>query len=277
MPDIISGRVRAAFRSLASGIVLRQVDALWQAEGFAHAADYPMVAGERESLWAAYEAGIDWTNPDQAARALRVYEVVLAEHVGWEDSRDKLIRAINRDGWKLDEHGRIVPINGSQNPLATLSGLEGLREPAGIIEALDRAATSLDRDPAGVVGAVKELIEATAKTVLESMGETVAKDEDLPSLIKRTQVALGLSPSSVRDDVDSAESVKKVLGGLSGIAIGLTELRNTDGSGHGRSRGTRLSPRHARLAVNGARAWCEIVLDTYGDPDAPWRKVTTTK
>jgi hypothetical protein len=276
MPDLISGRIRAVFRALAPGIVMRQVHALWQAEGFTHAADYPMVAGERESLWAAYEAGVEWTNPDQAARALRVYEVVLAEHLGWNGSRDGLIRALNRDGWKVDEHGRIVPIDESKHPLATLSGLEGLRDAAGIMEALNRASALLDRDPAGVVGAVKELIEATAKTVLEAIGETVAKDEDLTSLIKRTQTALGLSPSSVRDDLDSAGSIKKVLGGLSGIAIGLTELRNSDGSGHGRSRGTRLSPRHARLAVNGARAWCEIVLDTYGDPVAPWRKQAET-
>lgn len=272
MPDLISGRIRAAFRALASGIVIRQVHALWQSEGFTYAADYPMVAGERESLWAAYEAGIEWTNPQQAARVLRVYEVVLAEHVGWEDSRDKLIRALNRDGWKVGEHGRIVPVDEVQNPLATLSGLESLREPAGILEALNRASALLDRDPAGVVGAVKELIEATAKTVLESLELEVAKGEDLPSLVKRTQVALGLNASSVSEDIDASASIKKVLTGVTGIAIGLTELRNSDGSGHGRTRGTRLSPRHARLAVNGARAWCEIVLDTYDDPGAPWRR-----
>lgn len=272
MAELISGRIRTAFRALSPGIVLRHVDSLWDAEGFTHASDYPMLAGQRESLWMAYEAGIDWSNPDHAARVLRVYEVVLADHVADDDTRQRLVRALNRDGWKLDEHGRIVPIDETRNPLATLSGLDGLREPAGIMEALNRASALLDRDPAGVVGAVKELIEATAKTVLEHLGEAIAKDEDLPSLIKRTQVALGLSPSSVRDDIDGAESIKKVLGGLSGIAIGLTELRNTDGSGHGRTRGTRLSPRHARLAVNGARAWCEIVLDTYLDPGAPWRK-----
>src|SRR5690606_6285941 len=117
-------------------------------------------------------------------------------------------------------------------------------------------AISMESDPAGTVGAVKELIEATAKTVLEHLNREPVAD-DLPGLIRSTQEALGLHPAAVRDDVDGSESIKKVLGGLSAIAIGLTELRNSDGSGHGRTRGTRLTSRHARLAVNGARAWCE--------------------
>ena len=36
MPDAISGRLRGAFRDLASSIVLRDIDRLWEGEGFAH-------------------------------------------------------------------------------------------------------------------------------------------------------------------------------------------------------------------------------------------------
>jgi len=70
--------------------------------------------------------------------------------------------------------------------------------------------------------------------------------------------------------------VKKILGGLKSVAIGISELRNREGSGHGRTRGTNLAARHARLSLNAGRAWCEIVLDTFGDPDAPWRNRSTT-
>lgn len=270
MTDLISGRLRSAFAWGASGIVLNDIHRIWQAEGFQANYDAPGFGGQRATLWAQFESSVDWTNADHARRVLRVYESVLMEFAG--EHSERYLKALAVEGFTVDEHHRISRVGAT---FEALSGLEGLRDAAGIMEALNRASALLDRDPAGVVGAVKELIEATSKTVLEAMGETIAKDEDLTSLIKRTQVALGLSPSTVRDDLDSAGSIKKVLGGLSGIAIGLTELRNSDGSGHGRSRGTRLSPRHARLAVNGARAWCEIVLDTYGDPNAPWRKTTS--
>lgn len=272
MPDLINGRIRAAFRTLASGIVLRQVDALWQAEGFTHANDYPMIAGERESLWAAYEAGIDWANPDQAARVLRVYEVVLAEHAGWEDTRNRLVRALNRDGWKVDEYHRIVSIDESGVLIAPLSGLGTIRNPAGIEEALNRLNLLLDSDPAGVVGASKELIEATAKTVLDQLNIAYTDREDFSALVPRAQSALGLGAGGVDGTVDAANSIRRILGGLASIAQGIDELRNAEGGGHGRVRGTRLTIRHARMVMNAARTWCEIVLDTLGDTDAPWRR-----
>jgi hypothetical protein len=30
-------------------------------------------------------------------------------------------------------------------------------------------------------------------------------------------------------------------------------------------------PWHARLAVSAATTWCNVMLDTLDDPDAPWR------
>jgi hypothetical protein len=58
------------------------------------------------------------------------------------------------------------------------------------------------------------------------------------------------------------------------VAIGVAELRNQYGTGHGDSRPrTGLGPRHAHLAVNAAFMWCQLLLDTLVDPDAPWRKI----
>jgi hypothetical protein len=60
---------------------------------------------------------------------------------------------------------------------------------------------------------------------------------------------------------------------VSTIAAGLAELRNRGyGTGHGAA-GARvgLRPRHAHLAVNAAFTWCQLMLDTLADPEAPWR------
>ncbi|QXU56521.1 abortive infection family protein (plasmid) [Rhodococcus ruber] len=64
------------------------------------------------------------------------------------------------------------------------------------------------------------------------------------------------------------------LGGALSIAIGVAELRNAYGTGHGRDRRpTGLGPRHGHLAVNAAYLWCQLMLDTLADPRAPWRKL----
>jgi hypothetical protein len=55
----------------------------------------------------------------------------------------------------------------------------------------------------------------------------------------------------------------KVLGALSQAALGVNELRNDYGSGHGRPhRASGLTPRHARLAAQSADTWVRFVLDT---------------
>lgn len=267
MTDLITGRVRGVFRDAVSQrMVLRDIDRIWQAEGFAPGTT-TVFGGQRITLWAEYEASVDWTSLEHTRRVLRVYESFLIEF-GGEDITP-FTRVLEVDGFSVDATRKITMVRGA---LSSLSGLDGLRDASGIRDAFRRIELLLDADPAGVVGAVKELIEATAKTVLEHLGETVGRDADLPALLSQTQDLLGLSVSGVSGAVDSSAAIKKVLGGLKGIAIGITELRNTEGSGHGRTRVSNLTARHARLAVSAGRAWCEIVLDTYGDPAAPWRR-----
>lgn len=272
MTDLITGRVRGVFRDAVSQrMVLREIDRIWQAEGFTPGTT-TFLGGQRVTLWAEYEASVDWASLEHIRRVLRVYESFLIEFGG--DDITPFTRVLEVDGLSVDSSRKITMVGGA---LSSLSGLGGLRDASGIRDAFRRIELLLDSDPAGVVGAVKELIEATAKTVLEHLGETVAKDADLPSLLSRTQDVLGLSASGVSGTVDSSGAIKKVLGGLKGVAIGITELRNAEGSGHGRTRASNLAARHARLAVNAGRTWCEIVLDTYSDPTAPWRRRAATE
>ncbi|WP_353681672.1 abortive infection family protein [Microbacterium sp.] len=95
--------------------------------------------------------------------------------------------------------------------------------------------------------------------------------EDFSALVPRAQQSLGLGAGGVDGSVDGAPSIRRILGGLASIAQGIDELRNAEGGGHGRPRSPRLGVRHARLAFNGARTWCEIALETLSDPAAPWR------
>lgn len=68
--------------------------------------------------------------------------------------------------------------------------------------------------------------------------------------------------------------MKRILGGVTTIATDLAELRNRGhGTGHGPATArVGLRPRHAHLAVYAALTWCQLMLDTLADPEAPWRQ-----
>lgn len=153
-----------------------------------------------------------------------------------------------------------------------------MKDASAIREQLDRVQRAIADDPALAVGSAKELIESTAKVVLTERGLPVNEKADLPELVRQAQQALGLHPSSAAPGPDGTEAVKRILGGVSTIAMGLAELRNRGyGTGHGVA-GPRvgLRARHAHLAVNAAFTWCQLMLDTLADPEAPWRQAATT-
>jgi hypothetical protein len=142
-----------------------------------------------------------------------------------------------------------------------------------ILDSFDRIDRALPSDPAQAIGSAKELVEATAKTVLAELGVPFDdKTAKLPSLVDAAQRALLLHPQQQVQGPDGTNSVKRILGGLMNIALGLGELRNDGwGTGHAAPR-VGLRPRHAHLAVNAAQAWCRLILDTLADPEAPWRR-----
>jgi Abortive infection C-terminus len=110
--------------------------------------------------------------------------------------------------------------------------------------------------------------------VLTERSLTANDKDDLPELVRNAQLALAVHPTSASPGPDGSDAVKKILGGATNVATGIAELRNRGyGTGHGPGqRRTGLGPRHARLAIVGAKMWCEFMLDTLGDEQAPWRK-----
>ncbi|WP_326951576.1 abortive infection family protein [Amycolatopsis sp. NBC_01307] len=77
---------------------------------------------------------------------------------------------------------------------------------------------------------------------------------------------MGLHPSARTPGPDGSDAVKEILGSVTGVAIGVAELRNRYGTGHGvAGPRTGLSTRHAYLAVNAAFTWCRLMLDTPAD------------
>lgn len=270
--ELISPGSRSRLRELMTNSSYRAITTAFHNEGFAPDPDCTWDDGSvRRTTTEQHLSAVDWTDAGHVDRALRVFEELLE---GFDDEdRSPVRKALRRDGYELAADGTISRT--APEPLV-LSSMAGLREPAAIIDNLERIARNADTDPAQVIGSAKELIESTAKTVLAQLGRPVNDKDDVPQLVSQAQQALQLHPSSATRGPDGSDAVKKILGVVTNVTTGVAELRNRGyGTGHGAaSQRPGLHPRHARLAVNAARTWCELILDTLADTKAPWRGST---
>jgi hypothetical protein len=132
-----------------------------------------------------------------------------------------------------------------------------------------------DGDNAQLLGSTKELLESAAKLVLERTGADSIPSK-FPALMAAAFEALHIHPKATPSTgSDLEEPVRKVVGGALQIVLGIDELRNTHGTGHGRSEVVRLSDRHARLAAGAGVTVATLLLDTLDDDGAPWRRRET--
>lgn len=113
------------------------------------------------------------------------------------------------------------------------------------------------------IGAAKELTEATLRVALARLGESYAKTDDLPRLMKLWRKAAGtLAPP----DPAGAATLDRAQAALAGLVTFLAEWRNAYGRGHGRPQyPPGLTARHARLASDAAETAVRFIVSTMDD------------
>jgi hypothetical protein len=114
-------------------------------------------------------------------------------------------------------------------------------------------------DPEQAIGSAKELLETVLKAVLRY--EAATGDEKIPQLLKRAQRELDLDPKSVGDDTPGRDTIRRTLSSLGQIVVGVAEVRNLYGTGHGRHQSRELQIAHARLVVNAAVTLATFLLE----------------
>ncbi|HEY5858499.1 MAG TPA: abortive infection family protein [Aldersonia sp.] len=270
MPDLVSTRTRGYFRDAATDSTVGAIEAAFQDEGIAPNPDCAYEdSSVRRRTAQSYLESVNWSDPDHVARALRAMERII-EDFPEEYSVAKFWKSLERDGYRRDPESGVLDI-----PVRTLAAeaLANLKDAAAIRGHLTRIQRALNDDPELAIGSAKELIESTAKLVLDERGVAYDQGTKITALIPRAQDSLGLSPGAASGGPDGGSSIKRILGGASSVALGVAELRNQYGTGHGSTRArSGLGPRHAHLAVNAAIMWCQLMFDTLADPAAPWRK-----
>ena len=271
MTELIGRTTRGIFRDLMTGSTVGAISAAFHDEGFPPNPNCEYQdSSVRRSTAQAYLESVEWADPAHVTRFLRVAERLLH---GWEPQYlANFWQSLRRDGYDVDDATCQIRTLG---PRLTIESLAKVTDPSAIREQMDRIRRSANDDPALAIGTAKELVESTAKVVLLELGQSVDDKADLPELAKAAQLALGLHPSATAgSSPDSSDGVKRILGAVTTIASGLAELRNRGhGTGHGPATArVGLRPRHAHLAVNAALTWCQLMLDTLADPEAPWRR-----
>lgn len=213
---------------------------------------------------------LHWGDPDYEACVIEVLPDVLGKDF---ENEQVVTEFVELEPWLRDHDPKLhATLFGGASLDLQPDDLAALTDSTTIQVHLGRIQSAVATDPEHAIGAAKELIESTAKLVLTELGEEFDDKADVPTLVKQAQTALGLHPSALAPSAKGVETTKKMLGALSGVAIGVAELRNLYGTGHGKaSRTSGLGPRHARLAVDAASTYCRALLATLADPDAPWR------
>jgi hypothetical protein len=178
------------------------------------------------------------------------------------------------DGWRLTQSGSIsgravfVParLGGGTGALTGEAHAVASRaDSAYISRQVTRMQGTVDTDPDLAIGTAKEFVETICKTILEDRYAGYDKNDDLQVLVRKTTKELQLR----RDDIDpaatAADTIRRVLSNLAGIAQGVAELRNAYGTGHGRPGGgdSGLRPRHARLVVGAAITLGSFLYETH--------------
>lgn len=240
--DLLPAAVRAAVADALSQYPLDQIAQWFATEGFRAPEGLELGQGQmRRTLVAGIDRTIDFSNPAQSRRYLRVVERVLEQlgdtsrittHPWASDTATKILRELKRAGVIPDARERLeLPARvGASRSLAAAPDETGIRL---AIDALERPGI----EPEERIGAAKDLVEATIKFGLDELGETYGPNDDLWPLAKRLHARLRVDPKGIAPTITGAETILRILGGLTNIPGSLAELRNAGyGTGHGRAR-----------------------------------------
>lgn len=184
---------------------------------------------------------------------LRVFGALDDEH-GSYDKQDvtALIRALRRQGWTLDDDGYLSAIG--------IADLSTGGRPA-LDEQLERLRRATD-DPALLIGTAKDLLEAVAKFVLEELGQPCNPKADYTELWFHARDRLGIHPKNVASNLPGAKVIQSVVQSSWAIADAVNQLRNLQGTGHGRTLPTGVTAEMALLVVREACTVAEYTLST---------------
>jgi hypothetical protein len=260
--DLISKYTRSAFSDqLVADWTMRTIGDLFDGADIPRIAQddgQPVIGSVRRALISDYYRGVDWSSVSDVRKVLLVYEQVLAQMATDSVAYKKLANLLKRDGFVYRD-GRITSKIGLD--LEPIKALSESINVSSIRDHIRRIEQSVDSDPAQAIGSAKELVETVSKVVLQHFGQPSEGYDTVQRLAKEALKCLPFTKDPA-SETRAVASLKQVTSGLGQIVGGVAELRNAEGTGHGRIATGNLESRHARLAVTAASALCTFMLES---------------
>ena len=192
-------------------------------------------------------------------RVVALLEALLDyEQATWDDPSPDDLAGVER------ARAIVARLRTGQTSLSSLKEQPVVTDLHHLANQIRRIEASVDADPGLAIGTAKELLETCFKTILSDRAVAFEEKDEFQQLSKACFSSLELVAAKVPDETRGAEIIRRVLGNLSTIGVGITELRNLYGSGHGKhGKAIGLTPRHARLVVGAAATVATFLFETH--------------
>ena len=274
-----SKRTRRKFeRYLVVSKVLREINDYFEDSMVSEndAYEYDPSRGQRSNLVRSYYSSVQWDDDYDVRRITKVYadimndleeDIVKAEggqHYGsnldqMKGYRYELESCLRQDGFEW-VNSKLVRI-GTRDLPELIPDNEAYFTNT-FDDYVSRIQTSVEDDPPLAVGTSKDLCESVLKHICERHGILYAESDQMPNLLKKVQDGLKIATKDVDQSIAGSKNIKILLSNLGQVVVKVYELRNTDGTGHGRVGGYNVTSRHARLVSGAAITLCRFLLET---------------
>lgn len=171
----------------------------------------------------------------------------------FEEPARNLRRGALRAGWKVDGEGYFSRIG-------TVDLDTGGRQ--ALDEQLSRIQRSID-DPGALLGTAKDLLEAICKFILEEWDVLPPHKLQFDHALHLALDRLDLLPASVDMSQPGAKEVRTIRQSSITIVKAVRDLRNLQGTGHGRTLPTGVTPEVGRYVIREAAHVAELMLGTH--------------
>jgi len=116
------------------------------------------------------------------------------------------------------------------------------------------------------IGLSKDLIETVCKTILNSKSVQIESDWKVARFIKECNNILVVDLSGISNPQKVQTSIRQVLNGMGTTIQGITEIRNEQGTGHGRDdKFIQLKNQYSKLISNSVFEICNFYLEHFKD------------
>lgn len=177
------------------------------------------------------------------------------------DAFTTLRSVLRRAGYDLDDAGILRA--------TVFEGLGHEETVAGIRSVIDRARRSGD-DAALVTASSKEIVEAAARCVIQSLGHAYDPKANLPTTVETAFKGLGLSvpgfDKATKQFVLGGSEWERLSQAIYVVACELGRFRNEFGLGHGRPEPSTVSTVQAGVAAEISGAVASVLLNLMGTP-----------